>query len=699
MLAQGHWDRARRLCRQEGDTLGWTGSLRDRFEVLSAAVALPQPLSLAWTTRLRLYLHALNLSDTDPDCWNEAQETFERLHNDTAAGFLREHALYQAASLAYAWLDFPRALRLYQQLLREFPHSPKREAALIMVARSGLLPKTPEGRNIPEAKRALERLDSDFPQSRFHRAALGLRARLAYLTGDYGSAVDLYLKLDDLPSVEVVRKEMPRAAQERLYPRLLAAYLYHTEHATQLGEYEFAIHMVDETMQMLTPDGARAFVARMKAEPALAAPYFYYRLYYTDFEPQDSDDNEKEVRRAEQRKRDSLTNLARLADQIAAKHENALPPLVQVRLAEVYYQRHAYRDALRWTERALRDSAAGQEPYARALYVRGATRHKLHRREEAIVDFETLLRRCPDSPMRPGAREELAILREETGDLDAALDQYFALGYDNDVAYLLDARMPTGAVAAYLAGRPHHPRRDLLRYSLGIRYLRDDDLSSAHRWLRRVPQKVYFEYGKGRREYEWLDTTSPDPLTVIDQLVALREAIGKARSRESKATAAYRYASYHYKNGTLLFYNAALWNGRRAWLFDTYWNKRQETSADTGAVRRHMYAHEVYAHTRVLCEHIAREYPDTPAAPLALYRAACCAHRLADFNGWWREEDNRSDLERQAILLMRRMARRYPKHPLAHYARKYAAVFADERASARTLNKQYAESSPDTALR
>jgi outer membrane protein assembly factor BamD (BamD/ComL family) len=676
--ARGDWGRARRLCQQEGETLGWTGSLRDRLEVLSAIVKLPQPLNSAWEARLRSYLHALNLSDRAPDGWNEAQATFERLHDDTAAGFLREHALYQVASLAYAWLDSPRARRLYQQLLREFPSSPKREAALIMIARCGILPKTADGRNLSAATHALDQFSADFPNSRFRRAALGLRARVAYLTGDYGKSAGLYLALDDLPSVEIVRKAMPLPAQERWYPRLLAAYLYRLQRTARYDDYVWALHQVNETMQMMTPGAARAFVARMKAEPTLAAPYFYYRLYYTG-ESADEDGDEAAIKRREQAR---MKSLLPLAEHIAAQRGDALPTLVKVRLAEVYYQESNFRDAVRWADMALQTTRPGQEPYARALFVRAASRHKQHRLADAIADFETLLARCPNSPLRPGTREELAILKEATGDLGGALDQYFGLGYDEDIAYLLDVRMPTATVAAYVAAHPHHAQRDLLRYSLGIRYLRDGDFSAARRNLRSVPRTRYLAFTNPK---SWsgdpFDRDSLDPLTVIDELMELRKHVAQARSREARAMAAYEYASYPYKNGTLLFYNAALWKGERIWLFEEFWNKGQETAADVRAVEQHMRTHEVYAHSLQLCKQVYRDYPDTKAAPLALYRAACSASRLANMNVCWGKEAN---LEEQAEHLMRRLVRLYPKHPLASHARKYADVFA---AQAREMHR------------
>ena len=130
--------------------------------------------------------------------------------------------------------------------------------------------------------------------------------------------------------------------------------------------------------------------------------------------------------------------------------------------------------------------------------------------------------------------------------------------------------------------------------------------------------------------------------------------------------------------------------------FTYYWNKDAATPADDRAVQRYMYQHEVYAHTRQLCLAIVADYPNTPTAPAALYRAACAAEKLDNLNEWWRTDEdggwwdaengyNQKKPRRQRPLknhsleashLMATFVRRYPKHPLAPAARKYAAVFA-----------------------
>src|SRR6202022_485725 len=115
--------------------------LRDRVEVLAQVEARNSPLSPALLAALKRYRQGLDLDEAERR--NEAQRAFEQVYQDPAADFLRAHALYQMASMAYEWLDFPRAAVLYQRVVQEFPQAPKREEALLMLARSTLLPEAP----------------------------------------------------------------------------------------------------------------------------------------------------------------------------------------------------------------------------------------------------------------------------------------------------------------------------------------------------------------------------------------------------------------------------------------------------------------------------------------------------------------------------------------------------------------------------
>jgi len=612
---------------------------------------------------LHRYLQAMDLLERrrgQADV-TQATSTLQQIADDSQAPrTLRAHALYQVAGAAAACRVPAEARKGFQRYLTTYPNDDT-ETALISLARAAILPATAKDRDLPVGHEALNQLASRFPQSRFNRVETGLQARIDFLNGRYGKAAATYFALDDLPSVKMIRRRMPAGPErDTLDAHYLDGWLRRLDAARRFRSYETDITEIDRALAWLNPNGAQRFVRRLLQEPDLAAPYFYYRLYHCDNKAKD------------------LANLSALAERIARTHGDRLPQRVQTRLAEIAYRQADYRRALRWADRAVAAPHTGGRD--RALYVRGAIRLKQRRYTAALVDFRRLVSRFPSSPLRFGTREEIALAAEMEGDLNESLRQYLLLGYKPDIAYLLDARMTPRQIASFLREHPRHPARALIQYSLGIRYLREERLGEARQWLRRVPPVKYAEFGKGRRDGGEIDlsfdTSSPDPLTTIDQIVALRTAVHRASGTKTAAGAAYRYASYFYTHGTLLFYNAALWQGERMDHFNFWWNSGHATQDDSAANISHMHDHEVYVHAKRYCLEVARRYPRSPEAGKALYRAACCEDRLSRYNEWWRNSTDHIDHEAEAARLMQRLARLYPHHPLAHEARKFALVFS-----------------------
>lgn len=74
--------------------------------------------------------------------------------------------------------------------------------------------------------------------------------------------------------------------------------------------------------------------------------------------------------------------------------------------------------------------------------------------------------------MTKGARILLALVAEDTGDLDGALEQYLLLDYKEDAAYFIDVLMSPEQLAAFIASHPQAAQLNELNYALGVRYLR-----------------------------------------------------------------------------------------------------------------------------------------------------------------------------------------------------------------------------------
>lgn len=673
-IGKRRWRAARLAYTQLVQKFGWTGDLRDRISVLQHVEQMKSP-NAAFLENLKRYLHGMSAADSGDMV--TAQSDFETVSKSADAGLVQEHARYQLASLAYSFEDLPHAITLYQHFVHDFPHSEWCESALIMIARCCILPQVKENLRLVEGQQALDTLLKTYPKTRFYRSALGLRARVHYLKRRYREALWCYYTLDDPESVEIVSKVLPEAQQGEQRVRLLETYLRRL--ADRHYEDIPTLTAITRLRKALSPSDADRFASDLQRQPVLLAPYIYFRLYHCA--NTDSD----------------LKHLASFADSATAHHhQDQLPPVVRVRLAEIDYCRKQYAPAIDWAGKAL----AANPTYDRALYVRAASQAKRRRYHAAIADLHALLAHSVNPPLRHGAREELAVVCEASGDLAGALDQYFALDYTDDIAYLLDIKMTPVQIEAYLrhagdeqesmpedteSGKPArsfaYTRHQMLAYTLGIRYLREEKWSQAALWLQRIPRNVRAQFDHGRHTFE--SKASPDALTAVKELRHLQAAIAKAHHGSERAAAQYRYASYYYTHGNLLLYNPILWNGGRNYSFSFFWNQTMDTPQSIAMVRSYMYQHEVYYRARELCLRIVRRYPKSPTAPLALYRAACASRKLANFNGWWRDETNHIHNNwDEASHLMQEVARRYPHHALAMEAKKYAGVFAQEKSGA-----------------
>jgi TolA-binding protein len=681
----GRWRHAHQVLAQFCDRLGWRGGLRDRDQILQQlasqsdmpAQAMLVHLSkgqrcapfVSGTALVRLYLKGLTAEESKDI--KGAQTAFQRVSVDPHSGFLREHALYQLASLQADQNNQDHAIDLYWQLLRESPHTVKRQDALVMIARNALLRTEGAELRIADGRAALDRLRREFPHTRFHRDLIGLQGRLHFLAHEWNRAAECYFTDGDLASVELVIKAMPPEQSGPVRVRLLAAYVRALTSTMRFDKFELLTAAIDQTRHAMTSQQAAQFGQLLLNQPDTAASYIYYRLYHTGAE--DTGTGDQNVINTVHtdgvdKHRHSLTVLA---DRLVARYPaTRLSVPVQVRLAEVYYQGHHYNRALFWANRALRTGMSD-----RALYVRAATRQKLGRKVAALADFERLLHLFPGSPLRHGVLENLVQFYERQHRFGAALDLYFALDYKPDIAFLLDVRMTPAQIADYLRRHSRSPQRNLVAYSLGIRYLRAERWEEARRMLTSVPHATYLKFANPKdKDGDGLQT---DPLRAVAKLEPLHHAVLAARTDRARASALYWYAHYYATHDELLLYNLALWNGEREINFQFYWNERFATDEDRAAVHAHMYAHETYARSRRICLDLVRRYPDTPTVPYALYRAAVDDLHLATFNSWWVEKQP-IDFAKEMHRLKQRLVREYPHHSLAHKLLAHARLHPEQ---------------------
>jgi outer membrane protein assembly factor BamD (BamD/ComL family) len=390
------------------------------------------------------------------------------------------------------------------------------------------------------------------------------------------------------------------------------------------------------------------------------------------------------------------TRFLALAESTLKRHpQTPMKGAVSSRIAELYYLNGRPGKAIEWARRVLKSSRRIQDRADLALYLQGAILRRKGNYMGAEKSLKELSRRFPDSYLVGGAMENLALIYEATGRLGDAVDNYAKLGYESDVAFLLDAKMSTQAVGKYAASKsalfskpyqdlvklwdkpPTYSFGEVVKYSYGIRLMRDFKLDEARRVFATLPPTRLQQFALEKDDWWSEANTLRNPLNTIHALQYRMKKIKGAASDEQRALSEYDLAAYIYNKRDLLFYNKPLWEGMREGNFVFYYNTAIAKPADNKALRDHCYEHECLNRARVLFLKIVRKWPNSKVAPKALYTAACATERLSNMNEWWRKEDQRAKLTTQAISLMKELAVKYPKHALAHDAGKYAKVWAN----------------------
>ena len=293
----------------------------------------------------------------------------------------------------------------------------------------------------------------------------------------------------------------------------------------------------------------------------------------------------------------------------------------------------------------------------------------------------------PGIPILERAERYLPMILEDMGDLDGALEQYIAIEYIVDVAYFVDVLMTPEQLAHFIETHPMSAKRDELLYALGVRYLRDRRWADARKALSKVRTTgrgvddndfyVHRDYQAERKKAETQKQLFTDPelvgvrpqwieqdLNTADDLERLEAEVERAQGDEAKAEAMYQMAGYQYQ-GNLLFYNPAAWTGmRHDVLHDLDHHGFFRQPGEAQSLLRYMNSHDAASRSLDLFMEIARRFPTTRAARDALYTAAVCHDRLADYNEYWRDVYSRGGHAGERMVSYKDVIAAYPDYRL-----------------------------------
>ncbi len=502
---------------------------------------------------------------------------------------------------------------------------PRREPGLMMASRAllGTGETPPTSLEIKLARGHLTSLLKEKPNSRFSPSARNWLARCDLLEG-----------------------KLPEAQRE--YMRLYAG-------ASSTAEKINVLASMKEVFAKMSPMQGDSLRLAMLMEPKLLQPYLDYRLRY------DGKQNPQQLMSFAKWFLDKKPS-ATVSGEIAA------------RLAEIAYMTQDYVAAVTWADRSL---AVPNDRIDLATYVRAGALQRIGKSKAAAELLAPFPAKFPKSYLVKSSRELLALSYESQEQWAKAFQVYSELNYSNDLAYLIDIRMPLDSLKQVVSTLKPGPAADKLKVALGMRYLRKNMLKEAESTLAAVPDETRNRLlGKGKRDFAWPESSQFDQIP--DALQTTRDLIQLRMNAKDSAAGLYELGSYYYTRRNLLLYNASLWQGMRVSLGSLFWNKEIETKGDRLAVMEHNYEHECLFQARRILLQSAETGKGTEVAAKALYRAACASRRLASFNQWWRAHKGATNYWSDSQNLMRRVYQEYPQSSLAANARKYEKVFKEE---------------------
>ncbi len=619
------------------------------------------------TSAVKAYLDARRLHDAKKPDASEVDHALEPARADRN---LKDNAAYLKGAEQYRQDNFEEAATAFRRVAASYPQSEKREAALFMTAVATIKTSTTYipasgnsdyGQNSEttatdqaweDAFTAFRKVISEYPRGKYSNDARSWQAYLLLRRHDRAGALAQYYRLladsrdekartDAALSLMLVRSsatddEMSRVEKELAHePQAALAYAYHNiyNYSIDPGEESPPYEEVKDSSGKYDADASRA--------------------------RRDTLEKEWKANRANTG-RNALTRTLEFSKRLMASYPNlSVGGAFALRAAQASEELGDDAAAGQFAQRALQSRLNGDER-AQALWTLGIAEQRRRHFDAARKNFAELLREYPKTQLTEGARRELAMIAEDAGDIDGALEQYIALKYHIDVSYFVDILMTPEQLAAFIQKHPDSPKKNDFTYALGVRYLRANRWDDARRTLAQVRtttgSRGYNMYcstcnceGNATKncddpktgDYDENDNPVITPRLVMrdvqtaNDLEARERAVDQASGDEAKAEALYQYASYQYEASSLLFYNPLASPG--------YWNLGQlagegsyRVPGESDILWKSTQEHDRLARALNIYLEVADRFPRTRAARDSLYTAAVCHERLSNYNPYWR---------------------------------------------------------------
>jgi TolA-binding protein len=649
------------------------------------------------TSAVKAYLDARRLHDAEKPDASEVDHALELARSDRN---LKDNAAYLKGAEQYRQNNFAEAAAAFRRVAASYPHSEKREAALFMAAVATMKTSTtyiPASGNSDYGQNSattstdqawadtftgFRKVISEYPRGKYANDARSWQAYLLLRRHDRSGALAQYYRLladsrdekartDAARSLMLVRSsvtddEMSRVEKELANePQAALAYAYHNiyNYSIDPGEESPPYEDVKDSSGKDDYDASRA--------------------------RSDALEKEWKANRANTGRKE-LTRTLEFSKHLMVSYPTlSVGGAFALRAAQASEELGDHAAAAQFAQRALQSRLNGDEG-AQALWTLGIAEQRLRHFDAARKNFAQLLRDYPKTPLTEGARRELAMIAEDAGDIDSALEQYIALKYDIDVAYFVDILMTPEQLSAFIQKHLDSPKKNDFTYALGVRYLRANRWDDARRTLAQVKtatgSRGYNMYCgtcdcRGDIQVNCIDPKKADfdehdqaiitPRLVMrdvqtaNDLEARERAVDQAVGDEAKAEAMYQLASYQYEASSLLFYNPLATPG--------YWNLGQlagegsyRVPGESQILFESQQEHDRLARALNIYLDVVNRFPRTRAARDSLYTAAVCHERLSSYNPYWRGIYQNGLHAGQRMVTYADVKATYPHYQLPH---------------------------------
>ena len=303
-------------------------------------------------------------------------------HLEKASPALKPHWLYLRGAVEYLARQIPDSQPYFLKVVKDYPKSPRAEAALYMAARTQMWKTRKEGytqydmqledAERPKAKKLWDEYFAKYPHGRFLGDALGWYAAYAFDGHDFGTALRCYAQQLDMKD----------------HPEL----------------YAMAAVMVEKTLSRIASDPKDKSLAEVARHPQAAQA-----LVYIVINSAESDNYNGKLDTIEEVRGWRKKVLPRLATAISTEsklYQNAeWKPRYLAMLAYAASGGGQHDQALK----LLQSAGDAMEQSDDLLMANGVVLHRAKRPGEAAKALQTLLEKFPKSPLAKGARLRLAL--------------------------------------------------------------------------------------------------------------------------------------------------------------------------------------------------------------------------------------------------------------------------------------------------